>query len=482
MSSTVTTVYIDDSNIRLLVMRGKKIKRRATLPLEPGLVEGSVVIKEDETAARLKQFLREKGIKAKKIVAGLSGLHNLTRPIQLPKLPQSLMAEAVLREVKRVLPISMDQFYVMWQAIPPSTTKTDVFVSAIRCRSADSIINTLKKAGLNPVVLDLKPLALTRLVKVRTAIILDVQPTEFDIIIMSDGIPQPIRSMPLPSEARSWPQKLQLIKTELDRTIDFFNANNPEKVLDSGVPIHISGDLTSQPELEAMLPDELGHPVVPLSSRLKSAKDTDYSSYMVNVGLALLDSSLVKRAGPSVANSNLLPQVYRPKPVSLVRLVALPGAATVVALLIPMLILAQSTSANITSLQTQLDTTNRLMKTEQTKKNELKQNLTKAEASSKMFASALEKLNNQHSEVNGNLDIVFDKLPLNVKLTSVDQAKGTLTIRGVAPGDADVLSYASELEKSGRFLEVTVASMKVRENQENENQEIEFTLILRTKG
>src|SRR4030042_1048840 len=98
MSNIVTTIYIDDSNIRLLVMQGKRIKRRATLPLEPGLVESGVVIKEDEVAAKLKQFLREKDIKAKKIVAGLSGLLNLTRPMQVPKLPQSLLSEAVVRE------------------------------------------------------------------------------------------------------------------------------------------------------------------------------------------------------------------------------------------------------------------------------------------------------------------------------------------------------------------------------------------------
>jgi len=481
MSSTVTTIYIDDANIRLLVMKGKRIIKRASLPLEPGFVEGGVVIKEDTVAAKLKEFILEKGIKAKKIIVGVSGLHNLTRPIQLPKLPQSILAEAVMRETKRILPVSVQQFYIMWQTIPPSAGKTNAFVSALRCRGTDSVISTLKKAGLMPTALDLKPLALARLVKEKTAIIIDVQPTEFDIIIVSDSIPQPIRTLPFPSEAGSWPQKLQLIKTELDRTIEYHNTNNPDKILDSNMRLHISGELANQKELEAVLPVELGHPVAMLSSRLKSDRDKDYGSYMANVGLAMLDSSLAKRAGPSVANTNLLPQVYRPKPIPIIKIVAIPAAATACALLIPMFVYAQSISANVTSLQIQLDTANLLIKQEQTKNNEIKQDLTKTEALYKTFNSALTNLKNQRSEINGNLDVSLEKLPENISIKSMSHAKGVLTIQGVAPGEAEVLSYASALENSGRFAEVTIGSMKIIETQEK-IQEILFTIILEAKG
>ncbi|GAI28594.1 unnamed protein product, partial [marine sediment metagenome] len=85
--------------------------------------------------------------------------------------------------------------------------------------------------------MDLKPLLLARVVKEATAVIVDVQPTEFDIVIMGDGVPQPIRTVPLPSEELSWQEKLPMIRDELDRTIKFYNSNNPEKPLVSTIPI-----------------------------------------------------------------------------------------------------------------------------------------------------------------------------------------------------------------------------------------------------
>jgi Tfp pilus assembly PilM family ATPase len=473
MSDNVTTVQVDDSNLRLLVMRGKRIRRRATLPLEPGLVESAVVLKEDEVANRLKEFMREKDIKAKKVIVGVSGLHNITRPLQLPKLEQSLIAEAVVREAKRVLPIAADQFYIMWQPIPSSEGRTDVFVSAIRCTSADSIVRMLKKAGLSPVAMDLKPLALSRLVKEKTAIILDVQSTEFDIIVLSDGVPQPVRTVPMPAEARSWPQKLELLKTELERTIDFFNTTYPDKVLDANIPLHISGELTSQPELLESLPQELGHPVVPLSSRLKSARDADYNNYMTNVGLAMLDQSLVKRAGPSVATSNLLPAVYRPKPVSFFRIAALPSGVTIVALLAAMLLLTQAASANISSMRSQLETTDRLIKQEIAKKSELNQSVIKTEAENKKYQSALDALSQQHLRINGDLDTAMSKMPTVVRLVSIDDNGTTRSITGICATELDVLTYASALEKSGRFSQVIVSKIKV-----GDKDPVRFTLTL----
>ncbi len=79
----------------------------------------------------------------------------------------------------------------------------------------------------------IKPLALTKALTVNTAILIDVQPAEFDIVIVSDGIPQPIRTVTLPNEELSWEQKLDMITSDLDRTIKFFDTNNPEKPLHS---------------------------------------------------------------------------------------------------------------------------------------------------------------------------------------------------------------------------------------------------------
>ena len=52
-----------------------------------------------------------------------------------------------------------------------------------------------------------------------------------------------MRTISLPNEELSFEQKLNMIISELDRTIKFFDTNNPENTLDPKVPVYISGDL-----------------------------------------------------------------------------------------------------------------------------------------------------------------------------------------------------------------------------------------------
>ncbi|MEE8619412.1 MAG: pilus assembly protein PilM, partial [Dehalococcoidales bacterium] len=266
MTKRVTTLYIDDANIRLLVATGKRVKKWADLPLEPGLIKGAVIIKEAEVAAKIKQLLKDHKVKAKKIIVGMSGFRCLTRPITLPQLPKAMLEEAVIREAGRTLPVPLEEFYVLWETLPAPPDKIQVFLAAIPCKTADALHKMLHRAGINPQLIDLKPLAVARVVKETSAVIVDVQPTEFDIVIMVDGIPQPIRTVTFPSEVPSWQESLSTIREELDRTIKFYNSNNPERPVDSTMPIHVSGELAQEPELCQSLSHELGHPVLPLSS------------------------------------------------------------------------------------------------------------------------------------------------------------------------------------------------------------------------
>ena len=191
MAKKTVTLYIDDTSIRMLLTQGTRIKKWADLPLEPGLVKNATVLKEAELAAKIKQLFQVRKIKTKKVNIGVSGLRCLSRPLILPQLPKVMLDEAVRREAKRVLPVPPEKLYLSWQSIPAPEGKSQVFLVAIPNQSADALFKMLRQAGLKPDLMDLKPLLLARAVKEKTAIILDVQPNEFDIVIMVNGIPSP---------------------------------------------------------------------------------------------------------------------------------------------------------------------------------------------------------------------------------------------------------------------------------------------------
>ena len=484
MNRKIVTLYIDVTSIRLLVTRGKRVKKWAELCLEPGLIEGATVINESEVAAKIKQLLKDQKVRARKVIVGLSGLHCITRPIILPQLPKAMLDEAVTREVKRLLPLPLDQVYTMWQTIPAPEGKTQVFLAAIRRRNADTLLKALHRVELAPRIMDLKPLALARLVKEATAVIVDVQSTEFDIVIMVDGIPQPIRTVTFPHEALSWQDKFSLIRTELDRTIQFYNSNNQEKPLASSTPIFVSGELACKSELSLSLSRELGYPVLPLSSPLECSEQLGLSRYMVNIGLALKAPSLEKQAGPSVVSLNLLPIPYRPKPISWGRVVAVPATVIIIGLLIPMVMLIQSVSANISALRPRLDATNQLLIKKQLQGQEMRGNITELndriaelEASNNAFTTVPSSIDREHSVVNGDLKITSSALPDTISVTNISHTGNMLTISGVSPTEAEVLSYAWNLYNSGRFTMTIIAVMK-----KTGDEGMDFTLTLRVGG
>jgi Tfp pilus assembly protein PilN len=294
---------------------------------------------------------------------------------------------------------------------------------------------------------------------------------------MADGVPHPIRTIPLPREAATWQQKLPIIRDELDRTIKFYNSGNPESPLLSGVPIFASGVLADEPELRQSLSDDLGHPVVLLSAPLqKYPVGLDPRRYLVNIGLVLKKLSSGRAAGTPVVNLDVLPIPYQPKPPSLTKVLALPGAAIAIGLLVFLLIFVQSTSADVALMRGQLNTTSQLLQQKLSQRQELMQEITEAEAPNDSFIRALGSLEKQSNIINGDLEVTVNSLPSQISLSSINYDNSVLTIQGRAPSEQGILSYLENLDTSGRFWEMTVTNMR-----RIEGEGMDFTLILKTK-
>jgi len=484
MAKRIVTLYIDDTSIRLLVTSGLKVKKWVDVPLPPGLVKNSVILKETEVATRIKQILKMQKVNENKVVVGISGLHCLSRPITLPQLPRDMLEEAVRREAKRLLPIPLEQLYLTYETIAAPEGKTQVFLVALPTKSADALFRMLREAGLKTQLMDMKPLLLARLVKEKTAIIVDVQPTEFDIVVLAEGIPQPIRTVTLPGESLVWQEKLPLIREELDRTIKFFNSNNPDKPLLSSVSVFASGALADEPDLCQTLSDDLGHPVFILASPMELPEGLDPNRYIVNIGLVVKSLFGEGQSVPLVTNLNILPAPYRPEPISWPRVFAPPASAVAVGLLAFMVMVIQGASTNVAQTSSQLDTTTQLIQQKLAQSQELKNKITElekkiasAEVSGKNFIAAVASIKGQKESLNGNLDLAVKAQPAAVTLSALGQAKGVMTIKGLAPSEKEILSYMESLNTSKRFTEITITTLT-----RLESGGINFTLTLKTGG
>jgi type IV pilus assembly protein PilM len=486
MAQNTATLYISDVNMRLMVTHGKRIIKLADMPLDTSLTDIDTPEKEAAMAEKVKYLFKSNHISSRKIILGISGLHCLTRPIALPDLPKAMLDEAVTREAKRVLPVPVDQLYISWQNTSVAGGKLQAFMVAMPRHIADRAINIVTQAGFKPYLMDIKPLALARLAKKATAIIVDVQPSEFDIVIMVNGIPQPIRTVPFPRETPSLKDRMVIVKDDLERTVQFFNANNAETKIQPGETLLVSGELADEEELCQELGKNTGYKIELLESPLKCLKHLDPSHHLVNVGLALKE--LPRETGRLVPNFNTLPVPYQPKQISTTRLVAIPTAAAAVLLIVLLGVTVRDGVGSLESTKSSLASTTMLADKKQAQKKELSGNIAAMQVklagiqeSQKSYVAALDVLTRTGTKMNDDLRTTVNNAVPALDFTSLSLSPVREDVSGKASSEQEVMQYVRKLTDSGRFAEITIADISLETASGNTTTQVKFTLNCRLK-
>ena len=466
MAKNATTLYVNDTSIRLLVTKGKRISKLASVPLETGLSDVDSLEKETALAEKIKNLMHSNKISGKKIILGISGLHCLTRPVSLPELPKAMIPEAITREAQRVLPVPPEQLYISWQLTGERDGKLTAFMVAIPRQIGDTLMRILHAAGLKPYLMDIKPLALARLTKEPTAVIVDVQPKEFDIVIVSDGMPQPIRTVPFPEEYLDLRDKVSIISAELARTIQFHNSNNPEAHLPEETKLYLSGDIADETEMQEELAREQGLTPELLGSPLKCAKHLDPSLHLANVGLALKE--LPKDAGSLLPNFNTLPEPYLPRQISASKLMVIPAVVAAVALVVLLATTVQNAASQVNNTKAQLSTTTMLLQKRQVEQASLTKQVSQLESQLKsiqnqkdQFATVLDNIGASGDKLDTDLSGSTGAIVDGIDLSSINHASSQFSISGSAASEQDVIEYARQLQDTGLFSEVTIQSINM---------------------
>ncbi len=462
------TLDIEDTCIKMMVVKGRRVETAATLPLEPGLVEDGVVVDKAAVSQRIKELMAAHGVAERQVVVSISGIHSIYRVVSLPRLPKGLLSEAARREMERVMPVPLNELYTSWQAIPVSDIEIAICLVGLPRNTIDAMLDTLHEVGLESSVMDIRPLALARVTDEKDALIINVQPASFDIVVMVDGIPELLRSLPFPSGDVSAADKVAAVKEELDRTVTFYNSSHKASPINENTAAFVSG------ELGEMLVEALGYPVKPLPEWLSYPEGFVASEYAANIGLALKQGG-IGRSQVRV-DINVVPAAYLPKPRPIVEVVSWAFVVIAVAVLVPLAVLTQREYRESSALQTQVDAAQLQVRVREGTKadvEELQAKVAQAKAATAVFEQPLDDFEAQRERVNRDLSKVTSLLPGTIDLDSIDYGEEDLEISGTAPDEAAILSYCRSLRDTGRFSEVLVSDMH-----EVEYNEWDFTLTL----
>ena len=139
----------------------------ALRPMPPGLIQDDQVVDPAGLASEIKSLLSDAGISQRSVVTAVSNRQAITRNILLPKMTMQELEEAIKWEAERYIPFPIEEVVLDYYVLDnPSDVEDggqiEVVIAAARLDLVSQQVEYLKRAGLEPVVIDVKPFTLLR--------------------------------------------------------------------------------------------------------------------------------------------------------------------------------------------------------------------------------------------------------------------------------------------------------------------------------
>ena len=283
----VVTLAIESTDVRLLTTKGDRVVKWKSVALPPGLVIDGLITNAVEMGEILDELFSAEDVERKRVITSLTSLRATPRLLTMPTLQASMLEQAITREAKKEMPLSLDSLYLSWQSMPGKEGQQQVYLLGVPRELVDAQVRSLEAAGIPPYAMDLKPLALIRAVGEGEAILVDLEQDVLNIVLVIDFIPAIMRSFSLRDESPDMQHKLDRLLSELTQTIRFYNDSHRGRMLETATPIYITGRLLDNREASEYLRNVIDRTIQRPSPPLTCPEEMPTMEYMTNLGLAL---------------------------------------------------------------------------------------------------------------------------------------------------------------------------------------------------
>ncbi len=166
-------IDIGSQQIKIVEMRpgkaGLVVSALGLGPTPPGIIQNNIITDPAAMGLAVKQLMKDSGIKEKRAVGCLSGQNAVViRIIEVPRMTDAELKETMKWEVERHVPFAPSETMLDYQPLVPLTPEAasgpnmEVLLAVAQQDAVNSYLDTLFAAGLDPVALDVEPLALSR--------------------------------------------------------------------------------------------------------------------------------------------------------------------------------------------------------------------------------------------------------------------------------------------------------------------------------
>lgn len=478
------TLNITATSIRLLSVKGRQVERWGSVPLAPGLVRDGVILQPKAVGKTISALFKSTKVPKQRVITSLTGLSFTYRILSLPRTKSALLEEAIQRSARREIPLPLEELYLSWQAINGKHDELDYFVLGVPRNPVDAVVQTLSEAGVSPYIVKLKPLALARAANRGDALIVDLEPDCFDVILVAGGIPSVIHTIAPRGEGANLEDNIHRLTDELAKTVKFYNNSHPETPLSPETPLLLTGELASA-TTGKLIQAEIEYPVEPLVPPLEFPPALPIAPFATNMGLALqrVPPKTVAKGeanGFHDINLNILSDKYRAKahPLSRRQILLTLAITIAIGLLLGLYQLRSQAGAESLRLQTAFSAASQELHEARLALNEatqIEETIDEMTADTEALKEEHQYILGQRGELATNLELVTGALPAASYFTSIQIGNDQITIEGETDIASKVISYAQALEALG-FTEVRIANISEMETAETTT--ISFTIVM----
>ena len=135
--------------------------------MPPGLIQDDQVVDPEGLAEEIRALFEETGISRDYVVTAVSNRQAITRNIQVPRMSLQELDEAIKWEAERYIPFPIDEVVLDYYVLDNPDDieeggQLEVVIAAARIDLVSQQVDYLKLAGLEPLVIDIKPFTLLR--------------------------------------------------------------------------------------------------------------------------------------------------------------------------------------------------------------------------------------------------------------------------------------------------------------------------------
>jgi type IV pilus assembly protein PilM len=487
----LVTLNIGSNSIRLLAIKGKRVRTWGEVPLEPGLVQDGFILHSNAVAAAINGLFESLKVSSRnQVIISLSGMSFTYRTLNLPTTPQSIREEAILRGAKKEIPVPIENLYLTWQRVGEIDGELIYFIIGVPRNIVDSLVQTLTEAGVKPYMMDVRGLALARTVNRADAILLSLEPDYFDIVVVANGRPATMHTAIPRGEGANIEDNAMRAVDELTKTIGFYNSSHPDEPLQPDTPLILTGELSTDPTAGKLIEAETGYPVEPILPPFVLPPDFPLDLYTNNIGLALkrIRQKPVARdgvAGYHDIDINLMPEKYRAESNrAAFRRLFVPAMLVIAAgLTFPAYQVFDITRAETARLGSQAVIISDELYRVRTQADEA----AATEEVITQLSANLEALQQQHqllARTGGtadNLEMVMGAIAETGYITAIDIEGDEIITRGQTDSIAAVISFVTALEELEYYSEVRIADVDVDDTSdpsEDTGYNVAFTVVM----